>query len=55
MVEAVVAEGAGEGSLPRVDAHVDHQVLGWKLVSCSHGQELCQLADLASDWLFMLV
>ena len=25
--------------------------LGWKLMSCSHGQELGQLSDLASDWL----
>ena len=24
---------------------------GWKFMSCSHGQELGQLADLASDWL----
>ena len=29
--------------------------LGWKLMSCSHGQELCQLAVLVSDWLFTLV
>ena len=27
MVEAVAAEGAGEGPLARVDAHVNHQVL----------------------------
>ena len=26
----------------------------WKLISCSHDQELCQLAVLASDWLFTL-
>ena len=26
-----------------------------KLMSLSHGQELCQLAVLASDWLFTLV
>ena len=32
----------------------DH-VLKRKLLSCSHGQELGQLADLASDWLFTLV
>ena len=31
------------------------RVLGWKFLSCSHCQELCQLADLASDWLFTLV
>ena len=28
--------------------------LGWKFISCSQSQELCQLADLASDWLFIL-
>ena len=27
----------------------------WKLMICSHCQELGQLADLASDWLFTLV
>ena len=27
---------------------------GWKLMSRSHGQELGQLADLASDWLGQL-
>ena len=33
-----------------------HQVaLERKLISLSHGQELGQLADLASDWLFTLV
>ena len=26
-----------------------------KLMSCSHGKELGQLGDLASDWLFTLV
>ena len=30
------------------------QLLEWKLMSCSHGQELGQFADLASDWLFNL-
>ena len=29
--------------------------LGWKLLSCSHSQELGQIADLASDWWFTLV
>ena len=29
--------------------------LGWKFMSLNHRQELCQLADLASDWLFTLV
>ena len=29
--------------------------LGWKFFSCSHGQELGQLADLASDWLLTRV
>ena len=29
--------------------------LGWKFMSCSHCQELCQLTVLASDWLFNLV
>ena len=29
--------------------------LGWKLMSCSHCQGLCQLAVLASDWLFTAV
>ena len=29
--------------------------LGWKLMSCSQCQELGQLADLASDWLFTLL
>ena len=28
---------------------------GWKLMSCSHCQELGHLADMASDWLFTLV
>ena len=28
---------------------------GWKLISLSHGQELGQIADLASDWMFTLV
>ena len=28
---------------------------GWKLMSQSHCQEMCQLAVLASDWLFTLV
>ena len=28
---------------------------GWKLMSSSHCQELGQLADLASDWLFTLM
>ena len=36
--------GGGEGD----------NVLKRKLMSCSHGQELGQLADLASDWLFTL-
>ena len=27
----------------------------WKLMSCSHGQELGQLADLTSGWLFTSV
>ena len=31
------------------------EVLGWKFMICSHCQELGQLADLASDWLFTLV
>ena len=31
------------------------EVLGCKFMSCSHCQELCQLADLASDWLLTLV
>ena len=29
--------------------------LGWKVLSYSHGQELVQLADLVSDWLFTLL
>ena len=37
------------------DAQVFDPVLEWKLMSLSHGQELGQLADLASDWLFTLV
>ena len=31
------------------------QLQGWKFMSCSHGQEMGQLAVLASDWLFTLV
>ena len=30
-------------------------LLRWKFMSCSHCQELSQLADLASHWLFTLV
>ena len=30
-------------------------VLKRKFMSCSHGQELGQLADLVSDWLFTIV
>ena len=30
-------------------------VLERKFMSCSHGQELGQLVDLSSDWLFTLV
>ena len=29
--------------------------LGRKLLTCSHSQELSQCADLASDWLFILL
>ena len=35
--------------------HAIQGFLEWKLLSCSHCQELGQLADLAPDWLFMLV
>ena len=37
------------------DRHPLEGHLEWKLLSCSHCQELGQLADLAPDWLFMLV
>ena len=43
--------------LPRVHPNGRHRVgeLKRKLMSCSHCQELGQLSDLASDWLFTLV
>ena len=45
------------GLLSRVGPRVDLQTaaLRWEFMSGSHGQELGQLADLASDWLFTRV
>ena len=56
--------GFGCVVLAEQDLVVDtHHMLGqlglvalkWKFLSCSHCQELGQLADLASDWLLTLV
>ena len=39
----------------RLGAAAQSKVLKRKFMSCSHFQELGQLADLASDWLFSLL
>ena len=51
--KAYLKLGKGPADEDNVEAAAGQ--LGWKLVSCSHGQELGQLADLASDCLFTLV
>ena len=53
--ERIVVEGRNE---PDLLAVLDREVDGGlkrKLLSLSHGQELGQLAELTSDWLFTLV
>ena len=55
VVDALRAGPVAAGAVPAAAAPHFYRSLEWKLMSCSHCQELGQLADLASDWLFTLV
>ena len=51
VVDKAEFEAAGDSPAVTVESSLQER----KFMICRHSQELAQLADLASDWLFILV